>query len=261
MGFWWPGHRILRGRLRGRGLPFPLTPSAARTKAGRSAVSPAEQTKQFKVISLCSHTHHQPLTEQLWPRPGAGQDAAGEITREPRGKGPRGAGAGAGEPAAGRGGRRKDGPGSPGPGAHESPPRESAPRSPAVQGLLPAPSAPSPPSAVQGPARPLPGSAAPPSGRRAPRLVFYTAKSPLRGRRPRDLSPTLGASEAPLRGLGRLLPCLSAHHPGLDRPFLPPGTALGWWPPTHETTAPVSLAVSQTPLHGAQPCGHASSVP
>lgn len=43
---------------------FPLTQRALRVVA----VSPAEQTKQLKVISLCSHTHHQPLTKLLFAK-------------------------------------------------------------------------------------------------------------------------------------------------------------------------------------------------
>lgn len=42
-------------------LGFSLTLRAERVVA----VSPAERTKQLKVISLCSHTHHQPLTNLL----------------------------------------------------------------------------------------------------------------------------------------------------------------------------------------------------
>lgn len=51
-------------------MDFPLTLSSARAKAGRWAVSPVEQTKQFKVISLYSHTHHQPLTKLLFAQTG-----------------------------------------------------------------------------------------------------------------------------------------------------------------------------------------------
>lgn len=51
---------ILRGRTEVGALGFSLTQRAERAVA----VSPAEQTKQLKVISLCSHTH-QLLTKLL----------------------------------------------------------------------------------------------------------------------------------------------------------------------------------------------------
>lgn len=43
-------------------LGFSLTVRAERAVT----VSPAEQTKQLKVISPCSHTHHRPLTKLLF---------------------------------------------------------------------------------------------------------------------------------------------------------------------------------------------------
>lgn len=61
-------------------LGLPLTRRAERAVT----VGPVEQTKQLKVISLCSHTHHQPLTKLLFAQTQlrCGSDAAGEITRD-----------------------------------------------------------------------------------------------------------------------------------------------------------------------------------
>lgn len=111
---------IRTGRTGVGALGFSLTLRAERA----AAVSPAEQTKQLKVISLCSHTHHQPLTHLLLAqtRSAVGQDAAGEITRGQDVELMRfGRGQGGGEPG---GGERL--PASRGPeGGRVSPPRGS----------------------------------------------------------------------------------------------------------------------------------------